>query len=67
MHLQHADESLQSLQFGARAACVRNKPMVNERLQMRALTAELLAALEVGSGVGLWCRWRGWVERRSRQ
>ncbi|KAG2485040.1 hypothetical protein HYH03_016243 [Edaphochlamys debaryana] len=45
---QHADESLQSLQFGSRAACVRNKPVVNERLAVRQLTAELLAALEEG-------------------
>ncbi|GFR51944.1 hypothetical protein Agub_g14466 [Astrephomene gubernaculifera] len=45
---QHADESLQSLQFGARAACVRNKPVVNERVHVRQLTAELLAALEEG-------------------
>ncbi len=52
---QHADESLQSLQFGARAACVRNKPVVNERLQMRQLTAELLAALEVRQTRGLAC------------
>ncbi|GIL67169.1 hypothetical protein Vafri_20615 [Volvox africanus] len=46
---QHADESLQSLQFGARASRVCNKPVVNERLQMRQLTAELLAALEEGN------------------
>ncbi len=49
---QHADESLQSLQFGSRAARVCNKPVVNERLQMRQLTAELLAALEVWRAKG---------------
>ena len=32
---EHVDESLQSLQFGARASCVRNKPVINERLEQR--------------------------------
>ena len=46
---QHSDESLQTLQFGARALCVRNRPVVNERTDVRQLTAELLAALAQGT------------------
>lgn len=32
---EHADETLQSLQFAARAMCVKNKPVVNERLNYK--------------------------------
>lgn len=43
----HCDETLQSLQFGSRAMCVKNKPVVNERSDYKALQAELLAQLDV--------------------
>jgi hypothetical protein len=31
--VQHADETLQSLQFGSRAMCVKNKPVVGSHAQ----------------------------------
>ncbi len=45
--LQHADETLQSLQFGSRAMCVKNKPVVNERVDYRVLHQELLGQFDV--------------------
>ncbi|GAX79215.1 hypothetical protein CEUSTIGMA_g6655.t1 [Chlamydomonas eustigma] len=44
--VQHADETLQSLQFGSRAMCVKNKPVVNERMDYRVLHAELLSQFD---------------------
>lgn len=43
--VQHADESQQSLAFGARAMCVKTHAVVNETLDVKVLTAELLAQL----------------------
>lgn len=42
---QHADESQQSLAFGSRAMCVKTHATVNETLDVKVLTAELLAQL----------------------
>ncbi|KAJ9525200.1 hypothetical protein QJQ45_020736 [Haematococcus lacustris] len=43
---EHADESLQSLQFGSRAMFVKNKPVVNERVDFRTLHSELLVQMD---------------------
>ena len=43
--VEHADESLQSLQFGSRAMHVQTKAVVNESLGSKLLTADLLAKL----------------------
>lgn len=42
---EHADESLQSLQFGSRAMHVQTKAIVNESLGSKLLNADLLAKL----------------------
>eukprot|EP00798_Chlamydomonas_sp_ICE-L_P003293 gene3293-13319_t len=49
---EHVDETLQSLQFGSRAMCVKNKPVVNERSDFRALHAELLSQLDQTQDTG---------------
>ncbi|MEW5298893.1 MAG: hypothetical protein WDW36_001966 [Sanguina aurantia] len=46
---EHADETLQSLQFAARAMCVKNKPVVNERLNYKELHAQLMSQMDVTS------------------
>ena len=43
---QHAEETLQSLQFGSRAMCVKNRPVVNERVDYRLLHAELQSQMD---------------------
>jgi hypothetical protein len=50
----HVDETLQSLQFGTRAMCVKNKPAINERLDVRLLHAELMAQVRVRVRVEGW-------------
>ena len=42
---EHADETLQSLQFGSRAMHVQTQAVVNESLGSKLLNAELLARL----------------------
>lgn len=42
---QHADESAQSLAFGSRAMCVKTHAVVNQTLDVKVLTGELLAQL----------------------
>ncbi|GAB4821469.1 hypothetical protein N2152v2_008515 [Parachlorella kessleri] len=44
--VDHVDESLQSLQFGVRAMCVKIQAVINERVDYRALNSELAAAME---------------------
>lgn len=43
--IEHADETLQSLQFGSRAMHVQTKAVVNESLGSKLLTADFLANL----------------------
>lgn len=43
--VEHADETLQSLQFGSRAMHVQTKAVVNESLGSKLLNADLLAKL----------------------
>ncbi len=43
--VQHTDESAQSLAFGSRAMCVKTHAVVNESLDVKVLTKELLAQL----------------------
>ncbi|KAL4437271.1 hypothetical protein ABPG75_004410 [Micractinium tetrahymenae] len=43
---EHVEETMQSLQFGMRAMCVRTQAVVNERVDYRTLHAEMVAALE---------------------
>lgn len=43
---EHVDETLQSLQFGLRAMCVRTQAVVNERVNYHTLHDEMIAALE---------------------
>jgi len=44
---EYADETLQSLQFGSRAMSVKNKPVVNERIDYRVLHSELLSQMDL--------------------
>ena len=43
--MEHVDETLQSLQFGSRAMCVRIQAVVNERVDYKTLHAEMITAL----------------------
>lgn len=47
---EHADETLQSLQFAARAMCVKNKPVVNERLNYKVGVNVVSGSLQTTSG-----------------
>ncbi|KAF5829167.1 P-loop containing nucleoside triphosphate hydrolase protein [Dunaliella salina] len=43
---EHADETMQSLSFASRAMCVKNKPVVNERVDYKILHAELQSRMD---------------------
>eukprot|EP00887_Chlorella_sp_A99_P003331 scaffold26.g3331.t1 len=48
---EHVDETLQSLQFGSRAMCVRTAAVVNETVDYHSQDAEVIAALDQRSAL----------------